>query len=137
MKIALVFAPFMIVGCLIGLPYGPRGVAFAYSTVMTLWVVPTVVWAVHGTVISVWDILRTLSRPLASSAVAAALAFGVRFFYGSMLSPLPRLLVEGTVLVTTYVGVLLFVAGQKSFYLDLLRGSRGPAPVEEKSLASA
>lgn len=124
LKIALVFAPFMILGYVIGLPYGPRGVALAYSTVMTLGLVPFSAWAVHGTVICVWDILLVPSRPLASSIVAAGLALGVHFFYGPELSPLPRLLLEGTVYAITYVGVLLFVAGQKSFYLDLLRSRK-------------
>jgi O-antigen/teichoic acid export membrane protein len=137
LKIALVFAPFMIVGCLLGLPYGLEGVAFAYSLVMTAWMVPTIVWAVHGTAISVWDVLKAPIRPLISSAVAAALALGVDYFYGPILSPLSRLLVEGTVLATSYLVMLLFATGQKSFYLDLWRGSKGPAPGEEKSLASA
>jgi O-antigen/teichoic acid export membrane protein len=137
LKIALVFAPFMIVGCLLGLPYGPTGVAVAYSTVMTAWMIPTIIWAVHGTAISAWDVLKAPIRPMVSSAVAAALAVGVDHFYGPILSPLSRLLVEGTVLATSYLGMLLFVTGQKSFYLDLLRGSKGPAPAEEKSLASA
>jgi O-antigen/teichoic acid export membrane protein len=125
LKIALVFAPFMIVGYAIGLPYGPRGVAIAYSTVMTLGIVPISAWAVHGTMICVWDILLALSHPLASSVAAAGVAFLVHFFYGPMLPLLPRLLIESTVFGTTYLGVLLFVAGQKSFYLDLLRGSKG------------
>lgn len=137
LKIALVFAPFMIVGCLVGLPYGPKGVALAYSVVMSVWLIPTVIWAVHGTVISVGDILKTPMRPLASSAVAAVLAFGVRHFYGPTLRPLPRLVAEGAVLVTVYLVMLLFVTGKKSFYLDLLRGSEGATPVDEKSLASA
>ena len=49
LKIALVFAPIMILGCVLGLPYGAAGVAFAYSAVMVLWVVPHVAWCVHGT----------------------------------------------------------------------------------------
>jgi O-antigen/teichoic acid export membrane protein len=136
LKIALVFAPFMIAGYVIGLPYGPRGVALAYSAVMTLWVVPSIAWAVHGTVISVRDILLALSRPLGSSLVAAALASSVRYFYGPMLSPFPRLLLEGTVLFATYTGVLLFAAGRKSVYMELLQGLKGPSPAEEKSLVS-
>ena len=66
LKIALVFAPIMITGYVIGLPYGPKGVAFAYSAVMTLWVIPFILWCVHGTVVSLRDILLTVSRPLAS-----------------------------------------------------------------------
>jgi O-antigen/teichoic acid export membrane protein len=120
LKIALVFAPFMIVGCVIGLPYGPRGVAIAYSTVMTLGILPISAWALHGTVVRVWDILRALRRPLVSSVVAAGAAYGVHLFYGSTLSLLPRLLLESTLFGTTYLGVLLFVAGRRAFNLDLL-----------------
>jgi O-antigen/teichoic acid export membrane protein len=137
LKIALVLAPTIIGGYLIGLPYGPKGVAFAYSAVMVMWVIPFIAWCVHGTVISFRDILLAVSRPLASSIVAAGLAFGVRLAYGQLLSPLPRLVLESTLLLATYLGMLLFVAGQKSFYLDLLRGLRGPSSVKAESLASA
>jgi O-antigen/teichoic acid export membrane protein len=121
LKIALVFAPLVMIGSAIGLPYGPRGVAIAYSVVMTIGIVPITVWSVHGTVIRVTDILLALSRPLASSLVAAVVAFGFHLLYGPLLVPLPRLLLEVSVFGATYLGVLLFVAGQKSFYLDLLR----------------
>ena len=79
---ALVFAPLMIAGYVMGLPYGPKGVAFAYSAVMTLWVIPLIVWCVHGTAISFRDILLTVSRPLASGILAGGLAFGVRLICG-------------------------------------------------------
>jgi PST family polysaccharide transporter len=136
LKIALVIAPLMITSYVIGLPYGPKGVAFAYSAVMTLWVIPAIAWCVHGTPISFWDILRAVSRPLASIIPAVGLAFGVGLFFGKALSPLPRLLLESAVLFISYSGVLLFVAGEKSFYLDLLRGLKGPSSIKKKDLAS-
>jgi hypothetical protein len=92
---------------------------------------------VHGTTISFWDILRVVSRPLASIIPAAGLAFGVRLFFGQALSPLPRLLLESAVLLIAYFGVLLFVAGEKAFYLDLLRGLKGPSSVKKQDLVSA
>lgn len=125
LKIALVFAPFMIVGYVIGLAYGPRGVALAYSTVMTLTIVPIAAWAVHGTVVCVWDILMAVRRPLASSVAAMGIAFGMQLFYGPMLPLLPKLLIESILFGTTYLGVLLFMEGQKPFYLDLFRRSKG------------
>ena len=132
LKIALVFAPLMITGYVIGLPYGPKGVAFAYSAVLTLWVIPHILWCVHGTAISVRDILLAVSRPLASGILAGGLAFGVRLICGQFVSPLPRLVLESSVLFVAFFGVLLFVAGQKSLYLDLLRGLRGPSSAAEK-----
>jgi hypothetical protein len=52
LRIALVIAPLVIAAYVIGLPYGPTGVAFAYSAVMTLWLVPHIAWCIHGTMIS-------------------------------------------------------------------------------------
>ncbi len=136
LKMGLVIAPLLILAYLVGLPYGPKGVALAYSGTMLLWVVPVIAWSVHDTVISIWDVLLTVSRPLASSIVAGALAFAVRSTYGYSLSPLPRLVLETAVLLITFLGMLLFATGQKSLYLDLLRGLREPSAAKEKSLAS-
>jgi O-antigen/teichoic acid export membrane protein len=127
LKIALVFAPTMITGYVIGLPYGPKGVAFAYSAVMMLWVVPFIFWCVHGTAISLRDILLAVSRPLASGILAGGLAFGVRVICGQFVSPFARLFLESGVLLLAFFAALLFVAGQKSLYLDLLRGLIGPS----------
>jgi O-antigen/teichoic acid export membrane protein len=133
LKIALVFAPFMITGYVIGLPYGPEGVAFAYSAVMTLWLIPLILWCIHGTVISFRDILMAVSRPLASGILAGVLAFGVRLISDEFVSPLPRLFLESSVLFVTFFGVLLFAFGQKSLYLALLRGLKGSSSAAEEN----
>ena len=127
LKIALVFAPLMITGCVIGLPYGPKGVAFAYSAVMTLWVIPHILWCVHRTPISPRDILIAVSRPLASGIVAGGLAVGVRLMCPQSVSPVIRFVLESSALLVTFFGVLLFVTGQKSLYLDLVRGLKRPS----------
>ena len=137
LKIALVLAPIVITGYVLGLPYGPKGVAFAYSTAMTLWLVPHIAWCVHGTVISLKDIFLVVSRPLLSGAVAAGLTFGVQSLYGPSVSALVRLVVGGIVLLGAYLGMLLYVMGQKGFYLDLLRGLKKRSRLEEAALVSA
>jgi O-antigen/teichoic acid export membrane protein len=133
MKIALVFAPFMITGYVIGLPYGPKGVAFAYSSVMTLWLIPLILLCIRGTMISFRDILSAVSRPLASGVLAGVLAFGVRMISDEFVSPLPRLLLESSVLFATFFSVLLFAAGQKSLYLDLFRGLKGSSSATKEN----
>jgi hypothetical protein len=127
LKIALVFAPIMIAGYAMGLPYGPQGVAFAYSAVMTLWVIPHILWCVHGTVISLRDILLTVSPPLASGILARGLALCARLICGQSASPLPRLVLESSVLLVTFYGALLFAAGQKSLYLGSPSRIEGPS----------
>ncbi len=135
LKVALVLAPVVISGYVIGLPYGPKGVALAYSTAMVLWVVPHIAWGLHGTVVSLRDIAVVASRPLASGIVAGGLAFGIQLTYAQSLSALPRLVLESAALLAIYLGMLLFVMGQKFFYLDLLRGIRRRSSVDEEILA--
>jgi len=137
LKISLVVSPLIIVGYFIGLPHGPIGVAVAYLTVMTLWIIPHIAWCVHGTVISFRDILLVVSRPLASSIIAGAIAFGVRLAYGQSMSSLPRLALESTVLLVVYAPMLLFVVGQKSLYLDIYRGLKTPSAPKGEELVSA
>ena len=77
-------APLVITAYVIGLPYGPNGVAFAYSAAMTVWLVPHVLWCLHGTAVSPRDLFFAISRPLLSAIVAAAVAFGAHFYFGGL-----------------------------------------------------
>ena len=122
LRIALVIAPLVIAAYLLGLPYGPNGVAFAYSAAMTLWLVPHVLWCLHGTIISPWELLLAASRPFLSCIVAAAFAFVVQFYLGQLQSPVCRLLLGGGVMLVGYLCMLLFVMGSEDV---LFRASQG------------
>jgi O-antigen/teichoic acid export membrane protein len=139
LKVAPGLATGMIAGYVVALPYGPKWVAFAYSAVLTLWVIPHIWLCVHGTAVSVRDILVAVSRPLASAVLAGGIAFGARMIFGQFLSPLPRLLLECGVLLAAFFGVLLFAAGQRLLYLNLLgelrRSLSGAEKMPEAPLA--
>jgi O-antigen/teichoic acid export membrane protein len=135
LRIALAIAPLMIAAYAVGLRYGPNGVAFAYSAAMALWAIPVILWSVNGTAISFRDILLAVSGPLTSAIPAGALAFGVRSFCGPAVAPLPRLALGSGFLLVTFFGVLLCTAKQKSLYLELLRGLRGPFSAAHKIAA--
>lgn len=135
LKIAIVIAPLVIGGYIIGLPHGPKGVALGYSTAMTLWLVPHIAWCVRGTAISFWDVVHSLSRPLISGIVAAILPLIFLMSYGGKLEPLIRLLIGVTSYSTVYLGMLLYVMGQERFYLDLIQGLKARPPIEEKTLS--
>jgi len=137
LKMGLVIAPLMIFSYWIGLPYGPKGVALAYSVTMLLWLLPVVMWSIYGTVISLLDIALAVIRPLGSSIVAAGLAFAVRCVYGQSISALPRLTLEVVVLLGVFLSLLLFATGQKSLYLGLLRSLRQSSSTEKETLVSA
>src|SRR5262249_229793 len=99
---------------------------------MTLWVVPHVFWCLYGTAISPSDLLLAASRPLLSALVAAALAFGAQLYFGGAASALFRLLLAGGIMVIVYFLILLFVMGQRTLYMDLLRGLSTRSLLESK-----
>jgi PST family polysaccharide transporter len=136
LKIALVIAPLVIAGYVLGLPYGPKGVALGYSSAMALWLLPNVAWCVHGTAISFWDVMKSLGRPLISGCVACILPLVFQLAYGQALSPLTRLVIGITVFVAVYLIMLLYAMGQEAFYVNLVRGLRS-RPTEQASLALA
>lgn len=129
LKMALVFAPLVVGAIFAGLPFGPRGVALAYSAMMMLWVVPLVAWAVHGTPISFRDVMTTFAQPFLSGLVAMGLVLVLRLCLGPSLTILPRILLEGTALLGSYGAMLWYVMGQKTFYLSVLRVLGGRSSV--------
>ena len=131
LKIAMTIAPLLILGYAIGLHWGPQGVAFAYSSVMVLSVIPLIAWAVRGTPVTFRDLLLAVSRPLLSGIPAAGLAFVLQLFWGSLLPPLPRLAVAVVVVSSTYLWMLLYVMKQKLFYLEIINGFIRTPPADE------
>lgn len=137
LKVALIFAPLITAGYLLGVPYGPKGVALGFSAVMLLCAVPLTAFCVRGTPVSLRDILVTTAGPLVSALVAGVTALGLRMEYGHLLPPIMRLALESSVLLLVFLTMLLFVAGQKTLYLDLFRGLMKRRPVGEESAAPA
>jgi PST family polysaccharide transporter len=137
LKIALVIAPLVVTGYLIGLPYGPKGVALGYSVAMALWILPHIAWCVQGTAISFWDVIETLSRPLLSGVVASILPLILEGIYGRQTSPLFRLIAGVMMFLGVYVLMLLYVMKQKAFYVNLIQGLRARRTMDEESMVPA
>jgi len=136
LKIAFVIAPLVIAGYLVGLPYGPKGVALGYSAAMALWLLPHIAWCVRGTAISFWDVIRTVSIPLLSGVVASACSLASLAVSGRLPTSLLRLAAGGTIFVVAYYVMLLFVMGQRQVYADLIRGLIPRRSVQDKSLST-
>lgn len=119
------------VGFVIGLPHGPKGVAFAFSAATTLWLIPHVVWSLHGTPISQSDLIGAVGRPLVSTAIAALFAHAAHHYFAELSSPFIRLTIGGAVMFAVYFIVLMLVFRQKSFYLGLVKDLlKRPASVD-------
>jgi O-antigen/teichoic acid export membrane protein len=111
----------ILVACIAGVPHGGPGIAFAYSTVMVLWLVPCLAWSVHRTPVHLGDVLQAAWSRLVSSAVAAVVAVAA---VHSLSQPLPRLLVGGVLMFCTYFAILCIVFRQWDFYRGLAKDLR-------------
>jgi PST family polysaccharide transporter len=120
LRIALVIAPFVMGGYVLGLPYGPNGVALGFSAMMVVWVFPHLAWCIKGTLIAPRDVLLVVSRPFLAGIVAATVALAVQLYLGQALPSLARLVLGAAVLFGVYAWLLLRVMGQKAFYWELL-----------------
>lgn len=120
-RIAAVVTPVLILGYALGLKHGPQGVAVGFSITMVLSIVPVLMWAKRGTLMTMWDIIRA-ARPASMSiiiGVAATLAVGPML--GRVELAFVRLIANSTVLFGVYLLTLLFIMKQKSVYMSLLQ----------------
>ena len=133
LKIALVIAPLVIVAYLIGLPYGPRGVAFAYSAAMALWVIPHIAWCIHGTSISSTGYITNCEPAFRFGHCCCGRS---RWECNSLLvncCPLFCGLYWEAALCSLHIfGCSCTLWGRKDFYVDLLRGLKDAFFMVEK-----
>jgi O-antigen/teichoic acid export membrane protein len=122
LRIAFLIAPVVIAGYIVGLPYGPIGVAVGYSGAMLLVLIPVMVWSVYGTELSVADLLSASTRPVLSGVVATGITFVALFYGGGLLAPFTRLVLAGGLALCTYLGMLFCVMKQKEFYMGMIAG---------------
>jgi PST family polysaccharide transporter len=120
-RIALAVTPTLILGYALGLRYGPSGVAVGFSTTMVLSVVPVLLWARRGTLITMLDIFRSARPSLMSMVTGIAATLAIRPLMDHVEPGFGRLVAESTVLYGAYLFTLVFIMKQKSVYVGLLR----------------
>jgi PST family polysaccharide transporter len=121
LKIAMIIAPVVMIGYSLGLGGGPTGVALGLSVAMVVLVVPVMMWAKAGTLISGGDIAGTVMRPLVSAIVGGVAAYGLRQWVQYHEPPLLRLIEETSALFCVYAVVLLVALRQGAVYAPVLR----------------
>ena len=121
LKMALVIAPVVILGYTLGLQNGPEGVAAGFSIAMLLLLVPLMLWAKHGSLITNRDVLEVTLRPFSAVLIGAAITLALKPWWQVLTPAMLRLSVACAVLFGVYFGCLLFVMGQRDVFLDVLR----------------
>ncbi len=120
-RICLAVAPVLILGYTLGLSHGPLGVALGFSTSMVICVVPVILWAKWGTLITMRDIVRSAKPALVSIVIGAAATLAARPLMEHINPGFGRLVLESSVLFGVYLLTLVFAMKQRSVYMGLLR----------------
>lgn len=120
LSISTATTPLVILGIVLGLSHGPKGVALGYSLAMTLLIIPIAAWSKHGTGITWADLWGAAKPPLLSGSLAGLAGLLVKLTVGGRLPPTLYLMVGLAVVLGIYAWVLLIVLRQKDVYRDLL-----------------
>lgn len=119
--IGVALAPVVVLAYALGVPHGPKGVATGFSVAMVITIVPLILWAKHGTLITGRDLLRVVLRPILSIAFGAAVTLAAGSLLREVRPVFLRLVSETAVLFGVYALFLLYVMRQKDVYMALLR----------------
>jgi PST family polysaccharide transporter len=112
--------PLVILGIVLGLSHGPKGVAFGYSLAMTLLIIPIAAWSKLGTEVTWTDLWEATKPPFLSGLLAGGAGLLVTLTLGGRLPPILYLMVGLGVVLGVYAWGLLIVMRQKHVYMDLL-----------------
>ena len=120
----IAYSTLVVLSFVIGIPYGPKGVASCYSAAMLLQAAPCLWFATRGTRITLRDVGRALTPPTVSAFVAGAVAALIVQGPAAGLSPWARVLLAGVPLLAVYSLGLLGVFGKWEQYSSVLRELR-------------
>lgn len=120
LAMACVIAPLVILGYAVGLPYGPGGVAAGFSTALSVWVIPHILWSIRDTSLSFKTLAMTIGKPIAGGSVGAVIAMAVHSAHPQALATPVALLIDATVFFVTYAVTAWFVLGQKELWRSVL-----------------
>ncbi len=115
----------MIAAFLLGLRWGPLGVAIGFTASMYILAWPLSAYAVRGTSITTSDLWRCLSRPVTAVAIGGVCALAVRWqVEASHVSRWAAFMSASAVLAVVYVALMGFVLGSFREHANLLRHFR-------------
>ena len=119
-SISIATTPIVIVGIMLGLSHGPKGVALGYSSALALLVIPIAAFSKQGTAVSWADLWAATKPPLISGLLAGAAGLLVKLTLLGILAPVLCLVLGLVVVLGVYGWVLLIVMSQKQMYMDVL-----------------
>ena len=118
LSISTATTPLVILGIVLGLSHGPKGVALGYSSALALLLIPIAAFSKQGTAISWADLWAATKPALISGLLAGAAGLLVKLTLAGTLAPILYLMLGLVVVLAAYAWVLLIVMSQKHMYMD-------------------
>jgi O-antigen/teichoic acid export membrane protein len=119
LNIAFLIAPMMTLGVVLAVPFGPRGVAIAFSSVLALLAIPVIAWAKAGTAIKAVHIWNAVKAPLISGVPAIASGLLYVTAVTGRLNWFVVLVSATALIFAVYALVMIFAFRQRAFWHDL------------------
>ena len=126
---AILSAPLAVLAFFVGAHWGVDGVAAAFSVSWTLLFILFVVYACYGSPVRLRDLVRCLWRIVAASVLAG---IGLGILAEALwpeLSPGARLIGDGLLFATMYLGCWMVIPGGRAALADILRFARQMRPI--------
>jgi PST family polysaccharide transporter len=109
MRWGLLAACVQCVALAAGAPFGPRGIAVAYTIAMYVMFIPTIAYAGKPLGIGAKDVVRAVRVPLFGTLTATVAAAAVRFGFLMDLDRLPRLAITAVVFLAAYLLIVVYM----------------------------
>jgi len=109
-----------VLAFLVGISWGPIGVAAAFSTAVVVLRLPGVVYCFRGTPLGVVPFLGVLGRPAAASVAAGGLLYLVRLVLVPQAPLAGRLALDAVTFIVAYAGVWLILPGGRQILKDMM-----------------
>jgi PST family polysaccharide transporter len=120
LSISAAATPLIILGIVLGLSHGPKGVALGYSSALALLLIPFTAFFKQGTAVSWADLWAAAKPSLISGLLASAAGLLVKLTLAGTLPPILYLVLGLIVVLGVYAWALLIFMSQKHMYMDVL-----------------
>lgn len=120
---SLIISPVYVLSFILGVSFGPAGVALAYSFITCLAVIPCVAFATKGTPIDTKVVVKIMSSPVLAGILSTII--GLKFLGGNSSSAPIAFLETGAITFSVYLSCTALIMKFDHFYANVQRRVMG------------
>lgn len=117
----LMGSSWLVLSFFVGIPYGVKGVAIAYTAAMLLLIIPCIAYAIYPTPIKFSDVLHSIMLNLALAVISTAIAYYVKLQFLETRTIITNFLLSSSTLCGTYLSLEILSFGSLRKLRDTLK----------------